>query len=148
MRYRAAQTCCFAEPNHLSAKEALADVYTRLGYGAENATWRGFYLTGAMELRAGITPPELDLGGAIAAALSVEQLFDTVAIRINGPRAAAASLCIQWHFTDLDFRIRTVRSNRALIRTPSTRTPCPVDLFATLTKTQLVACLRTAIPAP
>ena len=26
---------------------ALADVYERLGYGAENGTWRNFYLTGA-----------------------------------------------------------------------------------------------------
>lgn len=131
----------FAEPNHLPAKEALADVYTRLGYGAENATWRGFYLTGAKELRNGITPPELDLGGGMAAALSVEQLFDTVAIRINGPRAAAMSFCIQWHFSDLDFTIRTLLSNGALIRTPNPRTTRPVDLSVTLTKVQLLAVL-------
>ena len=27
-----------------AAKDALADVYEQLGYGAENATWRNFYL--------------------------------------------------------------------------------------------------------
>ena len=33
-------------------REALAGVYEQLGYGAENATWRNFYLTGALELAA------------------------------------------------------------------------------------------------
>ena len=46
----------FADPDDAAARAALADVYQRLGYGAENATWRSFYLTGALELRAGIQP--------------------------------------------------------------------------------------------
>lgn len=55
----------------------------RLGYGAENPTWRNFYLLGALELRNGITPPPLDVGGGMAAALTVEQLFDSLAIRVD-----------------------------------------------------------------
>ncbi|MFF2550410.1 alkyl/aryl-sulfatase [Nocardia sp. NPDC058058] len=131
----------FAAPDNKSAREALAEVYTRLGYGAENATWRGFYLTGAKELREGITPPALDLGGGMAAALSVEQLFDTVAIRINGPRAAAESLVIDWHFTDLNSTLRTALSNGALIRTPDPRSAAQVDLTVSLTKLQLLGLL-------
>ena len=33
----------FADPDHPAAKTALADVYQRLGFGAENPTWRNFY---------------------------------------------------------------------------------------------------------
>ncbi|MBB5915663.1 alkyl sulfatase BDS1-like metallo-beta-lactamase superfamily hydrolase [Nocardia transvalensis] len=131
----------FAAPDHGDARDALAEVYTRLGYGAENATWRGFYLSGAKELRDGITPPELDLGAGMAAALSIEQLFDTLAIRVNGPRAAAETLCIDWKFTDPATTLRTTLSNGALIRTPDPRSAAPVDLTLTLTKTQLLGLL-------
>lgn len=128
----------FTDPNNPDAREALAEVYTRLGYGSENATWRGIYLTGAKELRGQITAPELDLGGGMASALTVEQLFDTLAIRIDGPRAATQSLCIEWHFTDPELTMRTALSNGALIRTRDPRTPAEVDLSLTLTKTQLL----------
>ena len=43
----------FAEPDNDAARELLAAVLERLGYGAENATWRNSYLTGAKELRTG-----------------------------------------------------------------------------------------------
>ncbi|NUS44455.1 MAG: MBL fold metallo-hydrolase [Mycobacteriaceae bacterium] len=131
----------FAEPANSTAKNALAEVYTQLGYGAENATWRGFYLMGAKELREGVYPTALNLAGGMAAALSIEQLFDTVAIRLNGPRAAAHSLVIDWQFNDLDTTMRLTLSNGALIRTIDPRRKTDVDLTLTLTKPQLVALL-------
>jgi alkyl sulfatase BDS1-like metallo-beta-lactamase superfamily hydrolase len=131
----------FADPDNADAKAELAEVYTRLGYGSENPTWRNFYLAGALELREGITPPALDLGGGMAAALTVEQLFDSLAIRVDGPRAAAESITIEWHFTDLDTTIRTALSNGVLIRTVQPRSTAHVDLTLTLTKTQLLGLL-------
>ena len=81
----------FDDPADEAGKNALADVYERLGYGAENATWRSFYLAGAEELRKGVQPLTIsDLGAGMAGALTVEQLFDTLAIRIDGPKAADA----------------------------------------------------------
>ncbi|WP_137875502.1 alkyl sulfatase dimerization domain-containing protein [Rhodococcus sp. Q] len=131
----------FAEPDNADAREALADVYTRLGFGAENPTWRNFYLTGAKELRGEITPPDIDLGAGMAAALTVEQLFDTLAIRVDGVRAASESLCITWNFTDLNTTIRLALSNGALIQTPDPRSEASSDLVVTLTKAQLLAIL-------
>ena len=128
----------FAEPDNVAAKNALADVYRRLGYGAENPTWRNFYLAGALELDEGITPPAIELASGMAAALSVEQLFDTIAIRIDGPRAASVSLTIDWHFTDLDTTVRTTLSNGALIQTADPRSAADVDLTLELTKLQLL----------
>ncbi len=43
----------FADLHDEPARALLDDVLTRLGYGAECATWRNNYLTGARELRTG-----------------------------------------------------------------------------------------------
>ena len=77
----------------------------------------------------------------MAGALSVEQLFDTVAIRINGPRAATESLVIDWKFTDPRATIRLTLSNGALIQTENPRSTTPADLTLTLTKAQLLGLL-------
>ncbi|MEV0773503.1 alkyl/aryl-sulfatase [Nocardia salmonicida] len=131
----------FAEPNNKAAKDALAQTYQQLGFGAENATWRCFYLTGHNELRDGVQRTELDLGGGMAAALSVEQLFDSIAIRVNGPRAAKDSFRIEWHFTDQDSVVRLTLSNGVLIQTPDPRSKADIDLTLTLTKAQLLGIL-------
>jgi alkyl sulfatase BDS1-like metallo-beta-lactamase superfamily hydrolase len=132
----------FADPDDAAAREALAGVYERLGYGAENATWRSVYLSGALELRHGIKPPAVgDLGAGMAGALTTEQLFDTLAGRVDGPRAATESLVIDWHFTDTGATVRLTLSNGALIQTASPKTPADPDLAVTLTKPQLLGLL-------
>jgi len=91
----------FADPKHAGAREALAGVYDRLGHGSENATWRNFYLTGAQELRGEVGHTELDLGNPeMAMALTVDQLIDSLAIRVDGPSAWKTSLTMNWHMTD------------------------------------------------
>jgi alkyl sulfatase BDS1-like metallo-beta-lactamase superfamily hydrolase len=93
----------FAEPGNREARELQADALEQLGYGAENATWRNFFLMGAKELREGIggtptptAPPD------VVANLSVAQLLDATAIRLDGPRAWEAELRVDWVVTDPD----------------------------------------------
>ncbi len=43
----------FADPEHAGASALHADTLEQLAYGSENATWRNFFLSGAMELRTG-----------------------------------------------------------------------------------------------
>ncbi len=131
----------FADPSQPGVKEALADVFEQLGFGSENATWRSFYLSGAHELRHGPTTPALDPGAGMAAALSVEQLFDTLAIRVNGPRAAGESFVIRWNFTDTGEAVRLTLSNGALIQTHNPKTITNPDLTLSLTKHQLLGLL-------
>jgi alkyl sulfatase BDS1-like metallo-beta-lactamase superfamily hydrolase len=132
----------FADPEDSAARDALAEVYQQLGFGAENATWRSFYLTGALELRDGIKPtPIADLGAGMAGALTVEQLFDSLAIRVNGPRAAAESLVIDWQFADAKMTVRLALSNGVLIQTENPRSQAAADLALTLTKPQLLGIL-------
>ena len=44
----------FAQPENQEAKNLQADILEQMGYQAESGVWRGFYLTGAAELRHGV----------------------------------------------------------------------------------------------
>jgi alkyl sulfatase BDS1-like metallo-beta-lactamase superfamily hydrolase len=129
----------FADPDNDAARALLTDVLTRLGYGSECATWRNCFLTGAHELRSGPVVAGVSSAG-MAAALTVTQLFDSLAIRIDGTRAWDTHLSIRWHFTDTSDIYRMELSNGALIHFPTRRTD-PADLVVTLTRPQLLAML-------
>ncbi|OBT52501.1 hypothetical protein VE04_06408 [Pseudogymnoascus sp. 24MN13] len=65
----------FADSKHDEAKEALALVSEKLGYGAENGPWRNCYLTGADELRGKLYPVSFDTSNeGMTAALLLDQL--------------------------------------------------------------------------
>ncbi len=132
----------FADEGHVGAKELLASVYERMGHGAENGTWRNFYLTGAKELREGITVNEFQMAASpeMLGALSVEQLFDSIAIRVDGPKAWDLAFAIDWTFTDLGHTVRTELSNGVLIQDVDPRSGTPA-LTVTLTKAQLLGLL-------
>ncbi|MBB6389749.1 alkyl/aryl-sulfatase [Microbacterium thalassium] len=129
----------FADPDHQGARGLLADVFTKLGYGSECGTWRNNYLVGAAEL---LAPPKKTAWspGGMAAALTITQLFDSIAIRINGPRAWDAKASIRWEFTDTGETYRMELSNGVLVHHLTDRKD-PADLAITLTKPQLVALL-------
>ncbi|TDD11079.1 MBL fold metallo-hydrolase [Nonomuraea deserti] len=131
----------FADEGNKEARDLLAEVYTRLGHGAENATWRNFYLMGALELADGIVPATMDVTSPdLLAALSVEQIFDSIAIRVDGPRAWHERLAIDWHLTDLGERHRTTLCNGVLVQQRNPGDDA-ADLTLRLTKEQLVGLL-------
>jgi alkyl sulfatase BDS1-like metallo-beta-lactamase superfamily hydrolase len=131
----------FANPEHRDAKELLASVYTRLGHGAENGTWRNFYLNGARELRDGVTVQPMTVAASdMVMSLTVEQLFDSVAIRIDGPTAWNLSFSVDWIFTDIGERWRTTLSNGVFVPQAEPGDG-DVELTITLTKPQLLGLL-------
>jgi alkyl sulfatase BDS1-like metallo-beta-lactamase superfamily hydrolase len=130
----------FADPDCAEARDVLARALQRLGYGAECATWRNCFLTGASELRGGIKPTPFSAGGGMARAMTVTQLLDTIAIRIDGPRAAGTALSVLWHFTDTGEHYLMELSNGALTHRPTQRSP-DADLTLTLTHPQLLGLL-------
>ena len=130
----------FADPGSAEARDVLVAALTRLAYGSENATWRNCFLKGATELRDGIAPTPLSASAGMSRAMSITQLFDTIAIRIDGPRAAAISLAVLWHFTDSDERYLMQLSNGLLVHHPTSRTP-HADLTVRLTRAQLIGLL-------
>ena len=91
----------FADAENRDARELEADALEQLGYQSESGPWRNFYLMGARELRQGISGGTLSTASPdIAAALTVEQLWDAIAVRVNGPAAWDLELAINWEFTD------------------------------------------------
>ena len=130
----------FADPGSAEAKDVFAQALQRLGYGSECATWRNCFLTGADELRRGITPTPVSVAAGVALAMTVTQLFDMIAIRIDGPRAAHTALAVLWHFTDTDERYLMELSNGVLIHHPTRHSP-DVDLTLALTHPQLLGLL-------
>ncbi|NKY33364.1 MBL fold metallo-hydrolase [Nocardia speluncae] len=136
------QHAVFAEPEHDGAKQELANVYRRLGHGAENGPWRNFFLVGAEELRTGPSPMATSTAGPeMLTALTLNMIVDSLAVRIDGPRAAAADFIMDWELTDEHRVHRLTLSNGALThRTPTAETPAlgPADLTLTLTKAQLL----------
>jgi alkyl sulfatase BDS1-like metallo-beta-lactamase superfamily hydrolase len=93
----------FARPEDAEARELLARSYEQLGYQAESAPWRDVYLTGALELRRGVTGSALDPAVAIDLLrnLPVSRFFDAMAVRLDGPKAAGRELTLNFVFTDL-----------------------------------------------
>lgn len=130
----------FATPEHRGARDLLADVLTRLGHGAECSTWRNFFLQGAHELKNPVTHTAIALASSMTSALSVTQAFDSLAIRVNGPRSWAERLSILWRITDLAETYRMELSNGALIHHPDPK-GTRADLTLTLTKPQLLGLL-------
>ncbi|GAB3025955.1 hydrolase [Mycobacterium bourgelatii] len=106
----------FTDAEHSAARTLYADTLEQLAYGAENATWRNFFLSGATELREG------NFGTATQATspsmlmqLTPDQIFDSLAIRINGPRAWDLDIAIDITFADLDANYRLALRNGVLV---------------------------------
>ncbi len=105
----------FAEPDNAAARELQAATLEQLGYGAENAIWRNFFLMGARELREGVAGTATTSAPAdIVASLTTDQLFDSMAIRLDGPRAFDMTLTLNWVFPDLDARYVLTLENAVL----------------------------------
>ncbi|UGT57327.1 alkyl/aryl-sulfatase [Nocardia asteroides] len=131
----------FADPANTEATALQADTYEQLGYGAENGTWRNFFLMGAYELRNGkVGTPTATDAPDIQAALSVEQLFDAMALRIDGPRAWSASLVIDWRVEGGPVH-RTHLRNGLLVHFDVEGDFPPADATFTLTEQDLRAAL-------
>lgn len=94
----------FAEPDNAQAKGLLAKVYDQLGYQAESAPWRDFYLTGAYELRHGT--PEEGISPAVMKEVllktPVTNFFDSMAVRLLADKAEGVSTSVKITFTDLN----------------------------------------------
>lgn len=135
----------FADADNTAAKETLAAVYDRLGRGSENGTWRNFYLTAALELRQGPGTIQLDMSNPeMAMALTVEQLIDSIAVSIDGPRAWDESFTIDLVLTDAQRRHRLNLHNGALTHRNTPHGEVlhkAAGLTLTLTKAQLLGVL-------
>ncbi|MDN5804539.1 MAG: MBL fold metallo-hydrolase [Microlunatus sp.] len=131
----------FTDATHAAARTLYADTLEQLGYGSENGTWRNFFLAGATELREGnFGTPLVANSPTIIAQLSPEQVFDSIAITIDGPRAWDLNLAFDITFSDLERSFHLTLTNGVLVyleREPDGSYP----LHLTLTKARMIALL-------
>jgi alkyl sulfatase BDS1-like metallo-beta-lactamase superfamily hydrolase len=133
----------FADPSHEAALELHAEALEQLGYQSESAVWRNLYLVGAHELRNGppTAPKERRVASAdVARALSIEQLWDAMGARLDGPRAWDTAIVLSWHFTDVDERW-TVRVENGALSTIHGRLASDAHATVTLTRAAFDAIL-------
>ncbi|MFL9682939.1 alkyl/aryl-sulfatase [Streptomyces sp. KL110A] len=130
----------FDDPRNERSRRQLAELYTRLGRKAENAVWRNFYLTAAQELLHGITPhATASIGPDMYLALTVGQIVDSMAVRVDGPRAWSLRLVLDWHIGDTYWHLRLV--NGLLTWTSDDRPAPDAALTLTMTRPQLLRLL-------
>jgi alkyl sulfatase BDS1-like metallo-beta-lactamase superfamily hydrolase len=130
----------FADPSHVAARELQADTLEQLGYQAESSTFRNAYLMGAQELRNGPPRPAGSpvRGRGLLMAMTVEQVFDTLAVRLMSENLAGVSVATNWIFTDTGERWTIGISHRTLFASPDSTHPAP-DATVTLTRSELLS---------
>ena len=104
----------FADPKNVDARELQADTFEQLGYQAESAPFRNAYLTGAQELRNGPLPARPSGRSGYLDAMTPDQLFDSIAVRLRAEDVGGLEVAVNFTFTDLDERWVLRLSNRTL----------------------------------
>ncbi|OQV03094.1 hypothetical protein CLAIMM_08186 [Cladophialophora immunda] len=98
-------------------REMLAVVFEKLGFGAENATWRNFYLSQSMDLKTG-KPSRAKNASRLAPFApdhSVEQWLGSLSIRIDGEAAGKEErMRLDLKMTDSNELWTLILSNGAL----------------------------------
>ncbi len=106
----------FTDSEHAAARALYADTLEQLAYGAENATWRNFFMSGATELREGNFGTAGQVTSTtIISQLSPEQIFDSLAIAVNGPRSWDLDLAFDFSFEDSGANYRLTLRNGVLV---------------------------------
>ncbi|MUL66189.1 alkyl/aryl-sulfatase [Mycobacterium sp. CBMA 234] len=123
----------FTDEHHAAARELYADTLEQMAYGAENAVWRNFFLSGATELRVGkFGTPTQSASPTMLAQLTPEQMFDTLAINVNGPRAWDLNLAIDVTFEDVAANYRLALRNGVLVHRQVAADPATAHATVTL----------------
>ena len=128
----------FADESHAAARTLQADALEQLGFGAENGTWRNAFLSGAHELRHGqFGTPTTASAPDIVGALTVEQIFSSIGIRIDGPKAWDEHIVLSWVVTD-EGTTHVVEVRNGTLNQRVTDAPAPRTTTFTLTRPSLI----------
>ena len=123
----------FTDDSNVAARDLYADTLEQMGYGAECATWRNFFLSGATELRDGnFGTPVSTTAPTMLSQLTPEQMFDILAISVNGPRAWELDLALDVTFADLAANYRITLRNGVLVQRKRPADPSTAAATVTL----------------
>ena len=136
----------FADQGNERARELQASTFEQIAYSCENGTWRSAFLAGAHELRNGVFGTPVSSAG-LAAALSIEEILASLAVRVDGPRVWDRHVVVSWEFTDLGAVHITELRNGTLIHRRA-ETAVPGATRARLTKPAFLGVVAGAVTLP
>lgn len=123
----------FTDSEHGAARALYADTFEQLAYGAENAIWRNFFLSGATELRDGnFGTATTTTSMSMLAQLTPEQIFDSLAIRVDGPRSWDLDVATDITFADAATNYRLTLRNDVLVYRKVAADPATATVTVTL----------------
>jgi alkyl sulfatase BDS1-like metallo-beta-lactamase superfamily hydrolase len=136
---QAVNNVVFADPDNAEARALQADTLEQLGYQAENAAWRNFYLSAARELRDGVVKMATPSAASpdLVRAMTTAMILDYLGVRLNGPRAAASTCTFQLVVTDSGERFLLELGNGVLNHTQDAVVDHPTATIS-LTRAALV----------
>ena len=137
----------YADPDNAEAKDLQADALEQMGYQAECATWRNFFLMGAQELRGGIAViPSQPTSPTMISAMDVYMIFDTLGAKLIGPLADALDVEMYWDFLGTEETNYVVRvQNGALSYVAVRQPPAAPDVTLQLARSTLDALVAGAL---
>ena len=137
----------FADPENRAARQLQADALEQLGYQAESGQWRNFYLTGAKELRHGVSKADTTRTASpdMIKALTLDMFFNYMAVRLNGPQAAERQLVLNFDFQDTNEAYLVSASNGVLHHKLGSYSP-DADATVRLTRDGLIAMMLLGEP--
>jgi len=103
----------FANPSNKKARNLCADALEQLGYQSESGAWRNAYLSGALELRHGlsITPEHVaEMSNDILREIKPHMVLDTMGIHLDTDHAQHLNSIINIRLSDADDYVIYVKS--------------------------------------
>ncbi|HFJ9466741.1 TPA: alkyl sulfatase dimerization domain-containing protein [Bacillus cereus] len=127
----------YANPNNENAKLLCADALEQLGYIAESGPWKNEYLTGAQELRSGITPiPISTISKKVLDSLPLQNILYLFSIRLDGIKAGDYDYKINFVIPDRD-EVASTEIKRGIFRYLNTELAADAEVTVTMQKDQL-----------
>jgi len=137
----------FAGGDTAEARDALAGVYTRLGYEAEAGSWRNIYLNGAQELRQEAQPPRpAPFRPEVLGAATTAMILDVAAVRLDPANAEGHAFTLNIELTDRNERLVVSLANCVLVHEEGVSEPT-ADATIRLTRPEFLMTLFGAAPA-
>jgi alkyl sulfatase BDS1-like metallo-beta-lactamase superfamily hydrolase len=129
----------FAEPTNRAAQLALADSLEQQGYQAESSMWRGAFLSGAYELRAGgARKAGFDSIGSTIPSLPLASILDLLSVRVMPERALATPISMDLALDSGEVERIDIR-NGVMIHQPIAATDIRPESAVRISRAQFVA---------
>lgn len=105
-----------SNPKNTKARNLQADAMEQLGYQAESAPWRAYFLSGAQELRNGVVPVNVPKSASedMLRVLPLRNFLDYLAVTVNPEKASGISEILNIKLLDTNENFSLELSNSVL----------------------------------